>query len=129
TTAAFFATLTSGSVGPNYAGDSIKFNDVSINIGDVYNPTTGKFQAPMDGIYEFHFSVLQRKGYQSYVYLMKDGAVYTKLHANHKNYDILSKTVLMLLKKDQNVWVRLPKDSRFAIYGGERYSTFSGHLI
>ena len=66
----FFATLTSGSIGPNYAHDAIKFNDVTLNIGNGYNPSTGKFTAPVDGIYQISVSYLQRNGYKSYVQLI-----------------------------------------------------------
>ena len=43
----FFATLTSGDIGPNCAHDAIKFNDVSLNIGNGYSPSTEKFTAPV----------------------------------------------------------------------------------
>ena len=126
---AFFATLTSGSVGPNYAHDAIKFNDVSLNIGNGYNPSTGKFTAPVDGVYQFSLSYLQRNGYKSYVALIKDGTMYSDVHANHKNHDQLSKTVLIQLKKGQTVWARLPKSSSYAVYGHSRYTTFGGYFI
>ena len=72
---------------------------------------------------------MQVNGYQSYVQLIKDGTVYTNLHANHKNHDQLSKTVLIQLKKSHTVWVRLVKGSTYAVYGQERYTTFAGYLI
>ena len=126
---AFFATRTSGHIGPNYAHDSIKFNDVSLNIGNCYNPNTGKFTAPADGVYQISFSYLQQNGYTSYVHLIKDGTMYSDVHANHKNHDQLSKTVLIQLKKGQTVWVRLLKSSSYAVYGRDRYTTFGGYLI
>ena len=126
---AFFSTLTSGHIGPNYAHDAIKFNDVSLNMGNGYNPTTGKFTAPVDGVYQISLSYLQQSGYQSDVQLIKDGTVYSEVHATHKSYDQLSKTVLIQLKKGQTVWVRLRKSSSYAVYGRSRYTTFGGYLI
>ena len=125
----FFATLTSGDIGPNYAHDAIKFNDVSLNIGKGYNPSTGKFTAPVDGVYQISFSYLQKSGYKSQVRLIKDGTVYTIVEAMHKSYDQLGKTVLIQLKKGQIVWVRLVKNSSYAVYGSGKYTTFSGYLI
>ena len=46
--------------------------------------------------------------------------MFTEVHASHKNYDQLSKTVLIQLKKGQTVWVRLVKHSVYAVYGRER---------
>ena len=126
---AFFATLTSGNIGPNYDHDAIKFNDVTLNIGSGYNPSTGKFTAPVDGIYQISVSYLQQNGYRSHVQLIKDGKVYSELHAYHKSYDQLSKTVLMQLKKGQTAWVRMVKRSDGAVHGGSRYTTFAGYLI
>ncbi len=60
------------------------------------------------------------------VQLIKDGKVYTELHAYHKSHDQLSKTVLIQLKKGQTVWVRLVKSSAYAVYGSSRYTTFGG---
>ena len=121
--------MTSGQIGPNYANDAIKFNDVSINVGNGYNPGTGKFTAPVDGIYLISLSYVQQNRYSSHVQLIKDGAMYSDVHANHKNYDQLSKTVLIQLKKGQNIWVRLVKGSGYAVHGRNRHTTFSGYLI
>ena len=92
-------------------------------------PALEKFTAPVDGIYQISFSYLQQNAYQSHVQLIKDGKPYSELHANHKNYDQLSKTVLIQLKKSQTVWVRLVKGSTFAVHGSGRYTTFGGYLI
>ena len=55
---AFFATLTSVHIGPNYAHHAITFNDVSLNIGNGHNPSTRKFTVPVDGVYQISFSYL-----------------------------------------------------------------------
>ena len=56
---------------------------------------------------------LQQNGVSSYVQLIKDGAVYSEVHANHKSHDQLSKTVLVQLKKGQTVWIRLYNSSSY----------------
>ena len=104
-------------------------NDVSLNIGNGYNPSIGKFTAPVDGIYQISFSYLQENGYNSHVELIKDGAKYSEVHASQKNHDQLSKTVLIQLKKGQTVWIRLTNSSTYRVYGGSRYTTFAGYLI
>ena len=126
---AFQATLTSGHLGPNYADGAIKFNDVSLNIGNGYKPSSGKFTAPVGGLYQFTASYLQQNGYTSYVRLMKDNTVLSDIHANHKNYDQLTKTILVTLKKGDTFWVKLEKNSIYAVYGTSRYTEFGGFLV
>ncbi|XP_028415473.1 uncharacterized protein LOC114538492 [Dendronephthya gigantea] len=56
TLVAFQATLTSGNIGPNYADGAIKFNDVALNIGNGYNPSTRNLLLPL----QVFTSLLQR---------------------------------------------------------------------
>ena len=129
TLVAFQATLTSGNLGPNYAAGVIKFNDVSLNIGNGYASSTGKFTAPVGGLYQFTATYLQRTGYSSHVRLMKNSAVLSDIHANHKSYDQLTKTILVTLKKGDTFWVKLEKSSIYAVYGSNRYTEFGGFLL
>ncbi|CAB3977464.1 Complement C1q 2 [Paramuricea clavata] len=126
---AFQATLTTGSIGPNYAYGAIKFNDVALNIGNSYNPSTGKFTAPIGGLYQFTATYLQRNGYSSHVRLMKGSSVVSDIHANHKNYDQLTKTILVALTKGETFWVKLERGSAYAVYGSARYTEFGGFLL
>ncbi|CAB4030988.1 heavy metal-binding HIP-like [Paramuricea clavata] len=127
---AFQATLTTGRIGPNYAHGAIKFNDVALNIGSGYNPSTGLFTAPIGGIYQFTATYLQQSGYQSHVRLIKGSAtIISDIHANHKNYDQLTKTVLVALAKGETFWVKLEKSSAYAVYGTQRYTQFGGFLL
>jgi hypothetical protein len=129
TTVAFQATLTSGSIGPSYSGGAIKFNDVTLNSGDGYNPSTGIFTAPIAGIYQFTATYLQRNGYSSHVRLIKGSSVISDIHSNHKNYDQLTKTILVALAKDETFWVKLENSSSYAVQGTSRYTEFGGFLI
>ena len=126
---AFQATLTSGHLGPNYAAGVIKFNDVSVNIGNGYDSSTGKFTAPVKGLYQFTAAYLQQNGYTSHVRLMKNNAVVSDMYANHKNYDQLTKTILVTLEKGDTFWVKLEKSSIYSVYGSARYTQFNGFLI
>lgn len=55
----FRATL--GTLAPNVTGNgavyTILFTNVTDNVGNCYNPLTGEFTAPVDGIYEFDYTV------------------------------------------------------------------------
>ena len=129
TVVAFQATLTTGQLGPNYAGGAIKFNDVSLNVGNGYNPSTGMFTAPIGGLYQFSATYLQQTGYSSHVRMMKGSSVVSDIHSNHKNYDQLSKTILVVLAKGDTFWVKLEKSSNYAVHGGSRYTEFGGFLL
>ncbi|XP_028413886.1 complement C1q-like protein 2 [Dendronephthya gigantea] len=125
----FQATLTSGNIGPNYADGAIKFNDVALNIGNGYNPSTGKFTAPTAGLYQFTATYLQRDGYNSGVRLMKNNNIISEIHANHKTYDQLTKTIFVVLAKGDTFWVELRNGSTYSIYGSGRYTEFGGFLL
>lgn len=61
--------------------ETLKFDDVVTNIGNYYEPTTGKFTCPLPGIYFFTYHVLMRGG---------DG---TSMWADLKKNGQVSKTV------------------------------------
>ena len=49
-------------------GDIIKFTDVMTNIGNAYDPVSGKFIAPFNGTYEFTLILLSgQAGYAATV--------------------------------------------------------------
>ena len=98
-------------------------------MGNGYNPSTGKFTAPIGGLYQFTATYLQYNGYSSHVRLMKGSTVISDLHANHKNYDQLTKTILVALTKGETFWVKLEKSSTYAVYGTDRYTEFGGFLL
>ncbi|XP_028415483.1 complement C1q tumor necrosis factor-related protein 3-like [Dendronephthya gigantea] len=107
---AFQATLTSSNIGPNYTDGAIKFIDVALNIGNGYNPSTGKFTAPTAGLYQFTATYLQRNGYNSRVRLMRNNNMISKMHSTF--------------------WVELRNGSTYAIYGWSAgYTEFSGFLL
>lgn len=59
----------------------LKFDDVVTNIGNYYEPSTGKFTCPLPGIYYFSYHVLKRGGDGTSMWadLRKNGQVSTSL--------------------------------------------------
>jgi hypothetical protein len=53
---AFFAGLESNVNGVESDEDA-RFGNVITNIGNCYDPDTGRFRAPVDGVYQFHIAV------------------------------------------------------------------------
>ncbi|KAG7259341.1 hypothetical protein CRUP_026641 [Coryphaenoides rupestris] len=55
---AFYAGLRRGHEGH----EVLRFDDVVTNVGNYYEPTTGKFTSPLPGVYYFTYHVLMRGG-------------------------------------------------------------------
>lgn len=71
----------------------LKFDDVVTNVGNYYEPSTGKFTCPLPGIYFFTYHVLMRGG---------DG---TSMWADLKKNGLVSKCVCVCLHADVHVCV------------------------
>ncbi|KAJ8299177.1 hypothetical protein KUTeg_023237 [Tegillarca granosa] len=125
-TVAFYAWLSNG----NTKRTIIKYNQVKTNIGKGYNPNTGKFVAPVSGIYMLAITVsTYRVGY-SHVDIIKNGHVIcVVLSENLKDLDsdtkvvvlklMASDTIYMIQRTSYSLWTDLP----------HALNTFSGFLI
>ncbi|KAI1892233.1 hypothetical protein AGOR_G00131250 [Albula goreensis] len=110
----------------------LKFDDVVTNVGNYYEPTTGKFTCPLPGIYYFTYHVLMRGGDGTSMWadLKKNGQVRASAIAQDadQNYDYAANSVILHLDVGDEVWVQLDGGK---VHGGNtnKYSTFSGFLI
>ena len=59
---AFFVGL-SDNMGPVVDNTDVVFDRIVTNVGNAYNPETGKFVAPADGVYQFNV-VISAQGRQ-----------------------------------------------------------------
>ena len=101
-----------------YAGDGsdILFDTVSINQGSVYNSSTGRFTAPVAGVYEFSYSILKdddSSGNVTYVDLYKNGSAYNGAGGrvydeNPSTYAMMSQRLLISLAANDYLTLRLP---------------------
>ena len=107
----------------------VLWNDVSINIGSHYDATTGRFTAPTNGIYEFHWGgVKNNTTGASQLNLRKNGtAIKQNFLSNGDPYSgQIFKMYLSLIATDY-VDVEL---SVGTLYGDNSiYNTFGGRLI
>ncbi|XP_076874623.1 complement C1q-like protein 4 [Brachyhypopomus gauderio] len=112
--------------------DVLKFDDVVTNVGNYYEPSTGKFTCPLPGIYYFTYHVLMRGGDGTSMWadLKKNGQVRASAIAQDadQNYDYASNSVILHLDVGDEVCVQLDGGK---VHGGNtnKYSTFSGFLI
>ncbi|XP_063064275.1 complement C1q-like protein 4 [Engraulis encrasicolus] len=112
--------------------DVLKFDDVVTNVGNYYEPSTGKFTCPLPGIYYFTYHVLMRGGDGTSMWadLKKNDKVRASAIAQDadQNYDYASNSVILHLDVGDEVYVQLDGGK---VHGGNtnKYSTFSGFLI
>ncbi|XP_052814265.1 complement C1q-like protein 2 [Mya arenaria] len=131
---AFYASL-SDDISKTTASAPLVFNNVITNIGGGYEPSTGVFTAPTNGLFVFSLTVRQY-GYPSYgfeghfsikkgdVVVMK---VYPDMHGKDNEFDTASGTTVLELSKEDTVYVVADESGKF-IEGNQDFSTyFSGY--
>ncbi|XP_029362797.1 complement C1q-like protein 2 isoform X1 [Echeneis naucrates] len=117
---------------PHEGYEVLRFDDVVTNIGNHYDPTTGKFTCQVSGIYYFTYHVLMRGGDGTSMWadLCKNGQVRASAIAQDadQNYDYASNSVVLQLESGDEIYVKLDGGKA---HGGNnnKYSTFSGFLL
>lgn len=124
---AFFVSHTHGMTTPG----PILFNDLGVNYGASYNPSTGKFRIPYLGVYIFKYTI---ESFSAHIsgFLVVDGV--DKLRFESENPDneihcdrVLTGDALFELNYGQEVWMRLVKGAIPIKY--PPVTTFSGFLL
>ena len=104
---------------------ALKFDMIERNVGNGYNSSTGKFYAPMGGLYHFYFSLMGDQSGYVVIGLLKNYAYETRA-AISKN-GTTSCSIYMRMQYGDNVYLEADR-SGGKIHEG-RYSTFGGELI
>ncbi|KAL2097784.1 hypothetical protein ACEWY4_006991 [Coilia grayii] len=110
----------------------LKFDDVVTNLGNHYDPATGKFTCSIPGIYFFVYHVLMRGGDGTSMWadLCKNNQVRASAIAQDadQNYDYASNSVILHLEPGDEIYIKLDGGKA---HGGNnnKYSTFSGFMI
>ncbi|XP_039728639.1 complement C1q-like protein 2 isoform X1 [Pteropus medius] len=96
---------------PHEGYEVLKFDDVVTNLGNHYDPTTGKFSCQVRGIYFFTYHILMRGGDGTSMWadLCKNGQVRASAIAQDadQNYDYASNSVVLHLDSGDEVYVKL----------------------
>ncbi|XP_060631494.2 complement C1q-like protein 2 [Anolis sagrei] len=117
---------------PHEGYEVLKFDDVVTNLGNHYDPASGKFSCQVRGIYFFTYHILMRGGDGTSMWadLCKNGQVRASAIAQDadQNYDYASNSVVLHLDSGDEVYVKLDGGKA---HGGNnnKYSTFSGFLL
>ncbi|KAM9791802.1 complement C1q-like protein 3b isoform 1-T1 [Syngnathus typhle] len=89
----------------------LKFDDVVTNLGNHYDPATGKFTCSIPGIYYFTYHVLMRGGDGTSMWadLCKNNQVRASAIAQDadQNYDYASNSVVLHLEPGDEIYIKL----------------------
>ncbi|XP_007886723.1 complement C1q tumor necrosis factor-related protein 1 [Callorhinchus milii] len=109
------------------------FDTEYVNLYNHFNMFTGKFYCFVPGIYHFNLNVHTWNQKETYMHIMKNMQEMVILYSQPSDRSIMqSQSIMMDLKKDDEVWIRLYKGERAnAIFsdGFDMYITFNGYLI
>ncbi|VDH96799.1 Hypothetical predicted protein [Mytilus galloprovincialis] len=128
TTPAFSAALTDKQhVATNTA---VKFDKVVTNIQDGYDPATGIFTAPIDGVYHISSTVISRQGQRVFVSLYHNDVKITSIWVSPADatYEMGTTNMVLDLKEGDEVAIR--SRGNYVVHSSsDFYSSFSGFMI
>ncbi|XP_069778859.1 complement C1q tumor necrosis factor-related protein 3-like [Narcine bancroftii] len=108
----------------------IIFSSVETNVGSYFDVMTGRFSAPIAGVYFFIFNMMKHEDVEeTTVYLMHNGnAIITMYSSESKGkHDTAGNSGVLKLDTGDEVWLRMGNG---ALHGDhQRYCTFSGFLL
>ncbi|CAC5419036.1 unnamed protein product [Mytilus coruscus] len=110
------------------SGTNVKFEKVWANIGNGYDPSTGIFTAPRQGVYHISAVVMSEDGKSLHLQVKHNskhtaGSYVTGDGLKTGTFDV----VFSLQKGDK---ISVANSGGYTVYSdGNKYTTFSGHLI
>jgi hypothetical protein len=129
---AFFATMSSNK--KNLPVDSVVvFDQASLNVGEAYDETTGKFTCKVDGLYTFSWTMVSSPKQDLTTDLITSGnRVARNAVDTDETDDYLSSssTVVVRMRKGEQTWIRVVQgDQLTAQWDSVPSSMFSGFKI
>lgn len=112
-------------------GAVVKYDNVVTNCGGAYQPATGIFTAPYDGLYSFSCSLMTQPFNAAHVNMIKNGKIMSTLHSDNSKstYPQSSLTLYLVLKKGDRVWMQNYKNTDALLHEYLGYNVFTGALI
>lgn len=108
----------------------VVYNIVITNIGNGYDSSSGIFSAPSNGVYTFSWTVLSHRGKYFHTYLALNGKLIARNYVNGvADHASGSQNVVIEVKKDDKVSVRIQDGYTGKFMFGNSWSTFSGYKL
>ncbi|KAK3609823.1 hypothetical protein CHS0354_029863 [Potamilus streckersoni] len=107
------------------------FDTLRTNIGNGYDVRHGTFTAPVDGVYEFSFSVYVEVSAVVGLDLKKNGVVIARSRSSQDSYgyyNMATNMVVVELKAGDDIWIEHTTADSNTIFG-RSMTSFSGQLI
>uniref|UniRef100_A0A8C8DME5 C1q domain-containing protein n=1 Tax=Oryzias sinensis TaxID=183150 RepID=A0A8C8DME5_9TELE len=123
-------TAESGAIGPFSTNTNILFKTAITNVGQAYNPSTGIFTAPVNGIYYFSFFCHSGGNRLTSLRLMKNEEYIVGIYdhqTSHDGADNGGNAAFLQLQQGDRVSVNLAANTHVWGYGS--VTTFSGFLL
>jgi hypothetical protein len=106
----------------------VKFDDVKVNRGQGYDPSTGVFTAPRKGLYHVACLILGGNGHVVQYQLNKNDAAYTKGYSTKGVHTASTISSLVEMMKGDRVFIKHRASKSQQILGAH-FSTFSGYFL
>jgi hypothetical protein len=111
----------------------VVFDQASLNVGEAYDETTGKFTSNVDGLYTFSWTTLSKPKSDLTTVLITSGTrVVHNVVDTDETADTLSSssTVVVRMRKSEQTWISVVKgDHLMARWDSVPSSMFSGFKI
>ncbi|CAC5406968.1 C1QL [Mytilus coruscus] len=109
-----------------HSNEIIKFDQVWLNMGNAYNPTTGVFTVPRNGLYFVSSTVMSLHAQHLHCHLWKNNQITFGLYGY--NYSPGTLHSAMPLKKGEIIYIKHDNKAGESMLG-RHYSMFSAYLI
>ncbi|KAH3805370.1 hypothetical protein DPMN_133673 [Dreissena polymorpha] len=123
----YFRSRITNSVTPS-SGQDVIFTTVDVNEGQGYNPSTGRFNASVSGMYLFSVQYCCQNSQYSYLQILHTGNIVQASSFYGSSYPCVTMQAPVRLAIGDQVWVRVYSTS-YLYTDTARYTSFSGTLI
>ncbi|KAL2087927.1 hypothetical protein ACEWY4_016755 [Coilia grayii] len=119
-----------GAVGPFPQDKVLVYKGVFLNYGGAYNPSTGVFTAPVNGVYSFNYHIYGYSSNRMGVSLFKNEERISTAydHPSIDSTDTASNSALLSLNKGDEVTIRLWAGHTLYM-SSNNHNTFNGFLV